>query len=79
MVSAFIQHLFKHPSRYIIRKLISAERNYTTSEKELTAIVHAMRTCYLGGIECVVITNHNPLTYLKSQQNLLKHQARWLK
>ena len=68
------------PIAFESRKLTPAERNYTTGEQELTAVVHAMRTwrCYLEGSECVVITDHNPLTYLKSQQNLSRRQARWL-
>jgi hypothetical protein len=39
--------------------------------------MHAMETwkCYLKGSECVVITNYNPLTYLKSQENLSRRQA----
>ena len=43
-------------------------------------IVHALRTwiCYLEGVDCVVVTDHNPLTYLKSQQVLLRCQTRWL-
>ena len=68
------------PIAFESRKLTRAEKNYTTGEQELTAVVHALRTwrCYLEGSECVVITNHNPLTYLKSQQNLSRRQARWL-
>ena len=68
------------PIAFESRKLTPAERNYTTCEQELTAIVHAMQTwrCYLKGSDCVVVTDHNPLTYLKSQQNLSRHQARWL-
>jgi len=68
------------PIAFESRKLTPAERNYTTGEQELTAVVHAMRTwrCYLEGSECVVITDHNPLTYLKSQHNLSRRQARWL-
>ena len=62
------------------RKLTSAERNYTTGEQALTAVVHAIQTwhCYLECSNCVVVTEHNPLTYLKSQQNLSRRQARWL-
>ncbi len=68
------------PIAFESRKLTPAEKNYTTGEQELTAVVHALRTwrCYLEGSECVVITDHNPLTYLKSQQNLSRRQARWL-
>ena len=68
------------PIAFESRKLTPAEKNYTTGEQELTAVVHALRTwrCYLEGSECVVITDHNPLTYLKSQQNLSRRHARWL-
>jgi hypothetical protein len=54
------------------RKLSPAEKNYTTGEQELTAIVHALRIwhCYLKGADCVVVTDHNSFTYLKSQQVL---------
>ena len=60
------------PIAFESRKLTPAEKNYTTGEQELTAVVYALRTwqCYLEGFECVVITDHNPSTYLKSQQNL---------
>ena len=59
------------------RKLIPVERNYTTGEQELRAVVYAMQTwrCYLESSNCVVATNHNPITYLKSQQNLSRRQA----
>ena len=68
------------PIAFESRKLSHAEKNYTTGEQELTAVVHALRTwrCYLEGADCVVVTDHNPLTYLKSQQVLSRRQARWL-
>ena len=55
-------------------------KKYTIGEQKLTTVVHALRTWryYLEGSECVVITDHNPLTYLKSQQNLSRRQAQWL-
>ena len=55
------------PIAFESRKLISIERNYMISEQEITAVVRAMRTwCwYLEGLDCVVVTDHNPLTYLK--------------
>ena len=58
-------------------KLTPAERNFTTGKQELTAVVHAMQTwqCYLEGSDCVVVTNHNPLIYVKSQQNLSRRPA----
>ena len=46
-------------------KLSPAKNSHTIGEQELIAIVHALRTwrCYLKGADCVVVTNHNPLTY----------------
>jgi RNase H-like domain found in reverse transcriptase/Reverse transcriptase (RNA-dependent DNA polymerase)/Integrase zinc binding domain/Chromo (CHRromatin Organisation MOdifier) domain/Retroviral aspartyl protease/Integrase core domain len=68
-----------HPLAFESRKLSPAEKNYSTSEQELLAVVHAMRTwrCYLEGGECTVITDHNPNTFLKEQVNLSRRQARW--
>ena len=68
------------PIAYENRKLNSAEQNYPTHEKELLAIVHAVKTWrhYLDAQEFVVHTDHSPLTYLQSQPKLSKRQARWL-
>lgn len=57
-----------------------AERNYTTGEKELLAVVRAMTAwrCYLEGGKAVkVMTDHAPNTYLPTQANLSRRQARW--
>ena len=59
-----------------------AERNYSVGEQELLAVVDAMRTwrCYLEGVTediLVVVTNHNPLTYLQAQSVLFRRQTRW--
>ena len=70
-----------HPIAFESRKLSKAERNYTTTEQELLAVVHALKTwrCYLEGADhpFVVKTDHNPLTYLPTQPNLSRRQARW--
>jgi hypothetical protein len=64
---------------YESRKLSPAEQRYTTTEQELLAVVHAMRTwrCYLEGVKSVVVTDHNPLTFFPQQQTLSRRQARW--
>ena len=61
-----------HPLAFESRKLNSAELNYTTTEKELLAIVHALRTwrCYLEGFEFTAVTDHNPLVFFRTQQHL---------
>ena len=46
----------------------------------MLGVVHAMRTwrCYLeGAVGVTVVTDHNPLTYLKTQPVLSRRQARW--
>jgi hypothetical protein len=62
------------------RKFSPAERNYTTSEQELLAMVHALRVwrCYLEGNSFQLITDHCPNTYLQTQQILSRRQARWM-
>jgi hypothetical protein len=42
--------------------------------------MHAMQTrrCYLGGSDCTIVIDHNPLVYLKTQQTLSRRQTRWL-
>ena len=68
------------PIAFESRKLSSAETRYTTTEQELLAVVHAMRTwrCYLEGcVGCTVITDHCPLTFFETQPNLSRRQARW--
>jgi hypothetical protein len=72
------------PVAFESRKLSPAEQNYHTTERELLAVVHAMRTwrCYLEGVPkdmLTVVTDHNPLTYFATQPTLSRRQARWSK
>jgi len=70
----------EQPVAYESRKLSPAELNYPVHEKELLAIVHAIRTwrMYLEGRCFTVITDHASLEYIKTQTNLSRRQARWL-
>ena len=70
------------PIAFLCRKFTDAERNYGVGEQELLAVVHAMRTwrCYLEGVNAdmfTVVTDHNPLTYLQTQNTLSRRQVRW--
>ena len=70
----------EQPVAYESRKLSPAEQNYPIHEKELLAIVHAIRLwrMYLEGRRFTVITDHASLEYIKTQNNLSRRQARWL-
>ena len=68
----------EHPVAYESRKLNAAEGNYATHEKELLAVIHALRTWrhYLLGNHFIVVTDHNSLKYLHTQPTLSRRQAR---
>jgi hypothetical protein len=68
-----------HPIAYESRKLNSAEQNYTTTEREMLAVVHDLRVwrCYLKGVYFEVETDHKCNTFFQSQPNLSRRQARW--
>jgi hypothetical protein len=71
----------RRPVAYESRKFSPAERRYHTTDQELAAVVHALKTwrCYLEGAKgkVTVVTDHNPLTFFKTQPNLSRRQARW--
>ena len=68
------------PIAYESRRFSPAELNYTVSEKEALAVVHALKIwrCYLeSGQEVVLVTDHHPNTYMQNQVTLSRRQARW--
>ena len=69
-----------HPVAFESRKMTSAEVNYPTHERELLAVIHALRTWrhYLEGRRFKVVTDHYALKFLMTQPHLSKRQARWL-
>ncbi|GJX49074.1 putative reverse transcriptase domain-containing protein [Tanacetum coccineum] len=56
------------------------EKNYTTHDLELEAVVFAlkMRRHYLYGTKCVVFTDHKSLQHIQDQKELNMRQRRWL-
>src|SRR4051812_38366410 len=62
------------------RQIFPAEKNYAVYEKELLAIVHTLKVWrhYLEGQEFTVITDHQSLRYLQTQDKLNRQQARWV-
>jgi ribonuclease HI len=65
---------------YESRKLKEHEKNYTTHDLELAAIVHALRKWrhYLMGRRFELRTDHIGLKYLFDQPTLNARQSRWL-
>ena len=68
-----------HPVAYFSKLLNQAQRNYTVTERELLAVVEALKLwrCYLGDQEFLVVTDHSPLTHFATKKDLMGWQARW--
>ena len=69
----------RHPIAYESRKLNDTERRYTVQEKEMTAIIHCLRTWrhYLLGSKFTILTDNVATSYFQTQKKLSPKQARW--
>ncbi|GJU09810.1 putative reverse transcriptase domain-containing protein [Tanacetum coccineum] len=65
---------------YASRQLKIYEKNYTTHDLELGAVVFALKMWihYLYGTKCVVFTDHKSLQHILDQKELNMRQRRWL-
>ncbi|GJT94798.1 putative reverse transcriptase domain-containing protein [Tanacetum coccineum] len=65
---------------YASRQLKIREKNYTTHDLELGAVVFALKMWryYLYGTKCVVFTDHKSLQHILDQIELNMRQRRWL-
>ncbi|RVW26360.1 Retrovirus-related Pol polyprotein from transposon 17.6 [Vitis vinifera] len=65
---------------YASKTLKEAQRNYTTTEKELLAVVFALDKfrAYLVGSFIVVFTDHSALKYLLTKQDVKARLIRWI-
>ncbi|GJW41412.1 putative reverse transcriptase domain-containing protein [Tanacetum coccineum] len=65
---------------YASRQLKIHEKNYTTHDLELGAVVFALKIWrhYLYGIKCTVFTDHKSLQHILDQKELNMRQRRWL-
>ncbi|KAD6796241.1 hypothetical protein E3N88_07137 [Mikania micrantha] len=65
---------------YASRQLKIHEKNYTTHDLELGAVVFALKIWrhYLYGTKCVVFTDHKSLQHILNQKELNMRQRRWV-
>ena len=69
-----------HVVYYASKTLNEAQRYYTTTEKELLAVVYALDKfqAYLVGSDIVIFTDHSALKYLMTKQNAKARLIRWV-
>ena len=69
------------PVAFTGRQLTDAETRYHTTDQELLAVIFALQQwrCYLQGAShpFLLVTDHHPNAYLKTQPNLSRRQTRW--
>ena len=65
---------------YARKSLNEAQRNYTTTEKELLPVIYALdKFCaYLVGSDIVIFTDHSALKYLLTKKNAKARLIRWV-
>ena len=65
---------------YASRQLKKHEKNYTTHDLELGAVVFALRIWrhYLYGTKCAVFTDHKSLQHILNKKELNMRQRRWI-
>jgi len=63
----------------MLKKLTDAQHNYWTFEQETLAILEALLKWEdkLLGFPFKIVTNHEALKYLSTQQKLSSQQMRW--
>ena len=68
-----------HPVAFFSHKLNQAQQNYSATDREMLAIVEALRFWrhLLYGLEFKVRTDHKPLSSFFTQPNLSVRQLRW--
>ena len=69
-----------HVVYYDSKTLNEAQRNYTTTEKELLAVVYALDKfrAYSVGSYIIISTDHSALKYLLTKQDTKAKLIRWV-
>ena len=67
------------PAALHSRKFSNAQMNYGTTDKEALAMIDALTSFHhlLAGNEFTIVTDHQPLMYLKTSRTPTKKQLRW--
>lgn len=70
----------EHPIAFFSKTLNKAQRKYTTTEKELLAVLLSIEKfrCYVEGVKFTVISDHSSLQWLQNMKNPSPRLARWL-
>ena len=65
---------------YYSKRLTSAERNYSATDREFVAIKLSLERWrhFLVGKKFLLLTDHAALNYLHSTANVSRRNARWL-
>ncbi|GJS47582.1 putative nucleotidyltransferase, ribonuclease H [Tanacetum coccineum] len=65
---------------YTSRELKIHEKNYTTHDLELGAVVFTLKTCrhYLYGTQSIIYTNHKRLQHIFDKKELNMRQRQWI-
>ncbi|GJW89615.1 putative reverse transcriptase domain-containing protein [Tanacetum coccineum] len=65
---------------YACRQLKIHEKNYTTHDLELGAVVFALKICrhYLYGTKSIIYTDHKSLQHIFNENKLNMRQRRWI-
>nr|GEZ88597.1 hypothetical protein [Tanacetum cinerariifolium] len=76
------QRIEKHfrPIHYTSKTMNQAEANYTTTEKEMLAVVYAFKKfrSYLTMNKSIVYTDHSALKYLFAKKDMKARLLRWI-
>ncbi|KAF8784480.1 Retrovirus-related Pol polyprotein like [Argiope bruennichi] len=69
----------EHPIIYLSRKFSEVEKKYCVSEKECAVIIFGIQRLkhYLDGPAFTIVTDHNPLTWLKTNVSRNFRILRW--
>ena len=69
-----------HPVAYFSNTLDKSKRNWSTHTKEAYALIAAVRhwNVYLSGKPFTLLSDHNPLVYLRKQKDPRGKFARWI-